>query len=120
MFLAALCTAVVPAGHSYFSLVVLAEGNRNNPLLDPGDSPCLVNTFFSPCRGGADGDLSHSCDQGSGYLVRVALGRSGVASKDPISVECHCFSRPLPASLSLTRVEWMAQLRLEGQAERKG
>lgn len=92
MFLAALCTAVVPAGHSYFPLVVLAEeGNRNNPLLDPGDSRCVVNTLFSPCRGGASwchGVLSHSCDQGSGCLVRVALGRSDVTSKDPISVDC--------------------------------
>lgn len=54
MFLAALCSAVVPAGHSYFPLVVLAEeGNRNNLLLGPGDSPCVLNTLFSPCRGGA-------------------------------------------------------------------
>lgn len=56
MFLAALCTAVAPAGHSYFPLVVLAgEGTigTTTPPLDPGDSVCAVNALFSPCRGGA-------------------------------------------------------------------
>lgn len=53
MFLAALCTAVVPAGHSHFPLVVLAEDvSRNNPLLDPGSFPCVVKTLFSPCWDG--------------------------------------------------------------------
>lgn len=44
MFLAALCAAVVPAGHSYFPLVVLAEeGNRNNPFWTLVTLPvCLI------------------------------------------------------------------------------
>lgn len=109
MFLAALCTAVVPAGHSYFPLVVLAEGIGTIPFWVLETLPAWLIPS-SACRGGADGDLNHSCDQGSGCLVRVALGRSGVSSKDAISVECHRFARPLPASLSLTRVDGSAQI----------
>lgn len=67
MFLAALCTAVVPAGHSYFPLVVLAEGIGTIPFWILETLPAWLIPS-SACRGGADGDLNHSCDQGSGCL----------------------------------------------------
>lgn len=86
MFLAALCTAVAPAGHSYFPLVVLAgEGTigTTTPLWILVTLSVRLMPYSAPA-----GVLSHSCDQGSGCLVRVALGRSDEASKDPISVGC--------------------------------
>jgi hypothetical protein len=89
MFLAALCTA----GSSWPQLTSLWLCWQKKVI---GTIPFWVLVtpavrlipYSAPAGVERHGFLSHSHDQGSGCLVRVALGRSDVASKDPISVGC--------------------------------